>query len=591
MTAVSSPSYHLALTSRSEHLFTVTLHIPACEQQRTVLTLPAWIPGSYMVRDFARNIISLQARAGNNALTVTKQDKQTWSFSAPGQAVTVTYTIFAFDLSVRSAYINDEFAFCNGTSVFLQVSGFEQQPHQVTIENPGLDNWITETTMPVSGSSYQCANYAELIDHPVFMGKAHTQSFVVDGVEFVMLLSGEAPVDIDRICEDLVPICQHHLDLFEKPYPVERYVFMTMLAENGFGGLEHRSSTALLYPRMDLPLPGDSKTRTDGYTTFLSLCSHELFHTWHVKRIKPDVMVNPDMGAEVFTNQLWIYEGFTSFYDDLTLARAGTITNQKYLEIVGQNLTRLMQNEGRKLQGAAESSFDAWTRFYKQDANSVNHIVSYYTKGGIIAMGLDLLLRRESGEQYNLDHLMRLLWQHYGKDESGTPDDVIHHLCQTHFDIDVSAYLEKVVYGTDDVDLTGWLDDIGVALHTRTKRNMADKGGTAPVSQPKHAFGANTKAATPGLSVLQVISGTPAQRAGLQIGDILLAIDGLIASESHFQRLLDAQDPARGTVPVSVIRDGRLLTLSMPVEPAVQDACYFTITDEKKFNSWLGKAE
>lgn len=195
---------------------------------------------------------------------------------------------------------------------------------------------------------------------------------------------------------------------------------MTLLADNGFGGLEHKYSTALLYPRFDLPQVGDNENKTDGYITFLSLCSHEFFHTWHVKRIKPRVMVNPDLSQETYTNQLWIYEGFTSFYDDVTLARAGVIEPQKYLDIVAQNVSRLLQNTGRLKQSAAESSFDAWTKFYKQDASATNNIVSYYTKGGVIAL-VRPLLRKASNNSVNLDTLMRLLWEHYGVDEKVRP--------------------------------------------------------------------------------------------------------------------------------------------------------------------------
>ena len=296
-------------------------------------------------------------------------------------------------------------------------------------------------------------NYDELIDHPIYVGIADTHSFEVDGITFTLLFSGNNNIDYERIANDLTPICKHHLDLFGAPQPINNYLFMTLLADNGFGGLEHKYSTALLYPRFDLPQVGESEKKTDSYITFLSLCSHEFFHTWHVKRIKPSVMVKPDLSQETYTNQLWIYEGFTSFYDDVTLARAGVIEPQKYLDIVAQNVSRLLQNAGRFKQSAAESSFDAWTKFYKQDASATNNIVSYYTKGGIIALGLDLLLRKQSNEQVNLDTLMQLLWKHYGVDEKGTPDDVIQNLCTTHFGIDVSEYLNRVVYGTDDVEL------------------------------------------------------------------------------------------------------------------------------------------
>ncbi len=604
------PHYTLAVESVSDHTFAVSVRIPARSQPVTTLTLPAWIPGSYMIRDFARHIVKINATTeAGEAVALEKCDKQTWQYHCPNQTVIVNYTVFAFDLSVRSAYINDQYAFCNGTSVFLQIQGLENQSLTLSVAKPSNSAWQIYTSMPPYDAAtpatpapqadsepnadlsrqwhFHCESYSELIDHPLFIGIAQSQCFTVDGVEFEVLFSGDAPVDIERICKDLEPVCQHHLSLFEKPYPMERYLFMTLLSDTGFGGLEHRNSTALLYPRFDLPLPNEHGARPDGYITFLSLCSHELFHTWNVKRIRPQVLVQPDLQREVFTEQLWIYEGFTSFYDDLTLARTGLITADKYLEIVGQNLTRLLHGGGRHLQSAAASSFDAWTRFYKQDASSVNHIVSYYTKGGIIAMGLDLLIRRQSDNQYSLDTVMKHLWNDYGKDERGTPDDVIATLCNDKLNIDVRDYLEGVVYGTEDVDLSQWLDDIGVSLHYRSKLNSADKGGTnAGNSGHPRLLGATVKTAPVGVTVVQVNADTAASEAGLHINDVLLAVDNFVVNENLLQRLLNTTTQAQ--LRLTVIRDGRLLELSLPVRQASPQACYFTVEDREKLQRWLG---
>lgn len=583
----SSLHYELNLVSRSRHVFGVRLHIPATDKASLTVSLPAWIPGSYMIRDFARNIIALAATTTDGtALAVHKQDKQTWVIDTNGQAVVLNYEVFAFDLSVRSAYINDQYAFCNGTSVFLQVAGFEEQPHSVDIRQPELTGWQLQTSMPQVNEHYGCDNYLELIDHPIFLGICQQQSFTVQGVEFVVLFSGDAPVNLTRICRDLEPVCAHHLDLFGAPAPVSRYVFMTLVADTGFGGLEHKSSTALVYPRFDLPQPGENGPVNEKYGTFLSLCSHELFHTWHVKRIKPANMVKPDMAAEVYTDQLWIYEGFTSFYDDLTLARCGLISPERYLEIVGQNLTRLAQTPGRKRQSAAASSFDAWTRFYKQDASSLNHIVSYYTKGGIIAMGLDLLLRRQSDGQYSLDDVMRHLWQQFGKQESGTPDDVIARLCADEFGIDITEFLNKVVYGTDDVPLETWLADIGVTLRSRPRQNSTDKGGTPLPKNPiVRRFGATVKNAATGVLVQSVSDGSPAERAGVQLNDVILALDGWVVNDALLQRLLDT---AQGeTVKLTVMRDGRLLELPLAVQAVADDAYFFSIDEPAKLQQWL----
>lgn len=596
----SALRYTLTISNWRAHQFTVALKIPEHSDSSLVLSLPSWIPGSYMVRDFAKSIIDLKANGAESEekLSVTKLDKQTWRVDTDGKPCMVYYTVHANDLSIRSAFINDQYAFINGTSAFLNVSGFENVPCEVDLElNEGdsaIASWKAYTSMPTrcestTPSSWHFIekNYDELIDHPIYVGIADTHSFEVDGITFTLLFSGNNNIDYERIANDLAPICKHHLDLFGAPQPINNYLFMTLLADNGFGGLEHKYSTALLYPRFELPQIGESEKKTDSYITFLSLCSHEFFHTWHVKRIKPSVMVKPDLSQETYTNQLWIYEGFTSFYDDVTLARAGVIEPQKYLDIVAQNVSRLLQNAGRFKQSAAESSFDAWTKFYKQDASATNNIVSYYTKGGIIALGLDLLLRKQSNNQVNLDTLMKLLWTHYGVDEKGTPDNVIQSLCKTHFNIDVSDYLNRVVYGIDDVDMASLVSEMGVNYAVRARVSGEDKGGVSSLPAIKNQLGATLKPATFGLTVIQVFEGLAAMKAGILLNDIIIALDGHIVNAQKLQRLLDnAQTPK---VEITLIRDGRLLTLPLEVTEARKEMAYFEITDEEKLNLWLGK--
>lgn len=592
----SSVHYQLSISSWQQHLIDVTLTVPEHDVSSLTLTLPTWIPGSYMVRDFAKNIVSLSVEntQSGEPIELKKLDKQSWKVDTNGQGFVVRYQIYANDLSVRSAFINDEYAFINGTSVFLAVEGFENKPCYLQVVKPSIARWRAYTSMPLTDDipeswNYHVGDYAELIDHPLFIGVCDFHSFEVNGVTFELLFSGKHNLDIERIARDLSPICEHHMALFGAPQPIQRYLFMTLLADSGFGGLEHRDSTALLFPRFDLPMIGDSEIKTESYITFLSLCSHELFHTWHVKRIKPDVMVAPDLSQETYTNQLWIYEGFTSFYDDVTLARAGTITPQQYLDIVSHNLTRLLQNAGRFKQSVAQSSYDAWTKFYKQDASATNNIVSYYTKGGIIAFGLDLLLREKSNNQVNLDTLMRLLFKKFGREETGTPDDVIASLCQQAFQIDITDYLNDVVYGTQDVPLDLWLCTIGVQLNTRTKVSAEDKGGKTSALGSRRQLGANCKPAPLGLTVVQVFEGLAAADAGIMINDIIVAVNGYVVNQTKLQRILDTTNT--GQVGVSLIRDGRLLTLDLDLRNAREDVCYLTIIDESKFANWLGLAK
>jgi predicted metalloprotease with PDZ domain len=420
----------------TSHIIKVKLDISEPDRHGQKLTLPAWIPGSYMIRDFCKNIIQLNVKNKDGAqLNYHKTNKQTWQIEPHSGPLSIEYSVYAFDLSVRSAYLNDEFAFFNGTSLFLAVEGQTNEKCYVELNKPGFDcakHWRVATSLPCASNTqvhefgeYQAENYAELIDHPVVYSHFDLVQFTVEDVKFELVLVGGHNADTNRITADLEKICQHHFDLFEKPIPFERYLFITLLSHSGFGGLEHKYSTALMYSRDQLPSLNEGIEPSEDYRTFLSLCSHELFHAWHVKRIQPLELQNASLQKEAYTEQLWIYEGFTSYFDDASLARCKVINTESYLEIVGQNLTRLLRNGGRMKQTITESSYDAWTKFYQQDASAINNIVSYYNKGAIVAMCLDLTIRLESQGKYSLDNVMKYLWNLHGKTGLGTDKFVI----------------------------------------------------------------------------------------------------------------------------------------------------------------------
>ncbi|MFC4699173.1 M61 family metallopeptidase [Glaciecola siphonariae] len=593
-------SYQISAINLSEHLFEVGLkaHLPE-PLNRIELTLPAWIPGSYMIRDFARNVLQIQSQ--HNDLVIQKTDKQTWQIRARNDALfqqlDITYRIFAFDLSVRSAYINHEFAFFNGTSTLLNVVGHEHLTHYLQVlPNEQVAHWQTQTAMPLSENYphtlhrdypvYASESYDILIDHPVLSGDLCKRSFVVSGVTFHVVFTGRETMDLDRICDDLKPICEHHIRLFGE-CPVDEYWFMTLLCENGFGGLEHKSSTVLQYARFDLPMLGDSEEKSESYQQFLSLCSHELFHTWHVKRIRPKVMLKPDLSQETYTPQLWIYEGFTSLYDDLTLARAQLISPLEYCQILGQSVTRLMRNPGRHLQSISESSFDAWTRFYKQDASSVNHIVSYYLKGSIVALALDITLRQQSDNKYSLDDVMRELWKQFGQQESGTLDNVVADICKHSLGIDVSSFLHVAVDSVMDLPLSSMVNSIGLSLNMRSRETFTDKGGKPAKLPQTRDLGLMFAEQSLGMKVTQVLASSASAQAGIQLNDIIVACNGFKASPSKLNRMLQAT-ALEDTVTLHIMRDEQLIEVKLKARPAQLDTCFFTIEDESAFMRWLG---
>ena len=578
--------YDLSIASISDHLVRVVLNVPQHDLPRLKLTLPAWIPGSYMIRDFAKSVVTFAARdETGHYIPWSKTDKHTWTVESKGQNVSVEYLVHANDLSVRSAFINDDYAFLNGTSVFLCDEALSHLPSRVSINTDTCpDDWQIHTSLDAKDNHFIAEHYEELIDHPIFIGRCQTREFDTYGVNFTLLFSGNDPIDIDRITRDLIPICEHHLTLFSDKPPVTDYLFMTLISDKGYGGLEHRNSTALLFPRFDLPMPNEGEHKTDTYIDFLSLCSHELFHTWHVKRIKPDVMVKPNLGVETYTDQLWIYEGFTSYYDEVTLARVGLISHEQYCHLLSKTFTRVQQNSGRTRQSISESSFDAWTRFYKQDASATNVIVSYYAKGGIVALGLDLLLRQQSQGRYSLDDVMRILWSEYGQEESGTPWDVIQTVCKQHFAIDVGDYLAKVVYGTQDVPLATLLPVAGLEMTLRQQVGLSDKGGRISDTSPKNGFGATVGNHAKGLIINVVRENTPASNAGLMIRDIIIAVNGYEVTEAILQRFLNSQTE---TLSLLILREGRVLTLNLTIQNAVNDVCDVGVSDADTCQQWL----
>lgn len=588
--------YQIKVINAAQHLFEINMSVSlprnkTNDDTSVIVALPAWIPGSYMIRDFSRNLHSLRVIDSN--VSIVQIDKQQWKVSAVDQnehtQFTLSYLIYAYDLSVRSAFINDEYAFFNGTSVFLSVKGFEYLQHEVTIcedQDTLLPN--IATALPISGSQNRCfnaPNYFELIDHPVIIGKFDDYCFDVMGHRFHLVFTGQHPFDFPRMERDLTLIIEHHIALFGE-FPCQEYWFMTLVCDQGFGGLEHLNSTVLQYSRFDLPLMGEPDLISKEYQQFLSLCSHELFHTWHVKRIKPHIMHQPNLLEEVYTPQLWIYEGFTSLYDDLSLVRTKLITPLQYTQILSEVITRLIRNPGRLKQTASMSSFEAWNKFYKQDAGSVNHIVSYYNKGAIIALCLDITLRQQSNNTVSLDNIMSLLWQRYGSKDIGTHDDVIMTLCKDEFNIDLSSFLHLATLSTMDLPLPSLLQFIGLDANFRASHHFKDKGGESTL-HAKYDVGAIFTNIDRCLKVVSLQDNRAASAAGLQIGDTIVAFDKWQCDEKRFMQLLN-QSRQGDTLAIDVMRDGRLITLSFEVLIAVPDTCEISIRDVSTFEKWIG---
>jgi len=579
--------YAIRAADPAAHLFHVTCRVDRPDPAGQLFMLPAWIPGSYMVREFARNIIRITALAGGRKLALEKLDKHTWRAAAAKGPVELAYEVYAWDLSVRAAHLDQSHGFFNGTSVFLLPIGLEHEPCTVDILPPAgvqFAEWQVATGLaPARGTrrlgfgTYEAVNYDELIDCPVEMGAFALGRFDVLGVPHEIAVTGRVPkLDMERLTTDLARVCEAQVRLFEprtKKAPFRRYTFMTMAAGEGYGGLEHRNSTALLCKRDDLPFRG-MKDTTEGYRTFLGLASHEYFHCWNIKRIKPSAFVPYDLTQENYTRLLWAFEGFTSYYDDLMLVRSGLLSEAQYLDTLAKTLTTVLQRTGRLKQSVAESSFDAWIKYYRQDENAPNSVVSYYQKGALVALALDLALRAETKGRVSLDNVMRTLWQRArdaGAGYAGVEEDEIFEVVEQLSGQPLARRLHEWTEGTQDPDFAALLAPFGIRFVPRPA-----------VDAPHFALlGARTAASGTDCKLAHVFDGSPAQRAGLSANDVVIALDGLRVSRTNIDSLL-TRHAAGDVVECLAFRRDELMRFE--VKLATQPPLKYTLAVDEKAN-------
>ncbi|MDH5254701.1 MAG: PDZ domain-containing protein [Gammaproteobacteria bacterium] len=612
--------YHLRPLSVGAHLFEVTCRIEQPSPDGQLLSLPAWIPGSYLVRDYARHVVQFQAESGGEPVAARKLDKHTWRAApVPGELL-VRIRVYAADPSVRGAWLDRQQGFVNGVSVFLRVHGQEQVPSVLHIDPPefpppagagaGVGAGASAGTGPawrlstglqrLTGGqgefgAFRAASYADLIDHPILMGPTTTVEFLAAGVPHALVLAGIPNPDRERLQADLTRLCTWHIDFFGRPAPMSRYAFLARVAGEGYGGLEHRGSSVLSCRRDDLPQAG-LPVNDAGYRRFLGLVSHEYFHAWHVTRIRPAEFVDADLSAEVYTHQLWIFEGITSYYDDLALRRSGLITVEQYLEILGRSLTQLYRTAGRRHQTLEEASFDAWIKFYRPDENSPNSTISYYLKGALVALALDLELRSRTAGTCSLDAVMRTLWQEYGADDSpGLPEGQFERLAASLSGLDLEPFFRQALRTTIDPPLGILLAQFGVRLHMRGAESDGDAGGVRGrrEERPRPWLGIRVQMADGRVRLSHVAADSPAQQAGLAAGDELLALGGRRVTPENWEASIDRLI-AGDEVQCHVFRDQQLLPLSCSPVPAPRDTCYLSLDPEAdahtvaRRNAWLG---
>ena len=556
-----------------------------------------------MIRDYARHVVSIRAESDDLEIELAKVDKSSWQAGACEAPITLIAEIHAHEQNVRGAYLDTTHAFFNGPCVFPAVVGQEGHACELEIERPGDargSDWRVVTSMRAKGASqygygtYESENYAELIDHPVEIGNLVIGEFEVSGIPHTIAIHGRTRVDMGRLCHDLKTVCEQHMRLMTAPKDLDRYVFLLTALGEGYGGLEHRWSSSLICARDDLPRKGDTGV-DKRYRKFLGLCSHEYFHLWNVKRMRPQVFTPYDLSKETYTGLLWVFEGVTSYYDDLALVRSGLISAESYLETLARTTTRVNRTMGRFKQSIEESSFDAWTKLYKRDANTSNATVSYYTKGSLIALALDLMLRLESKGKCSLDAVMRECWKQYGETGSGMPERGLESVASSLSGTDMSDFFTRYVRGTHELPPQQLLGKFGVRLCLRPAEGPRDTGGKpAKPGRKLHPWLGAALVERNGRAVFSVVhTGSPAEQAGISSSDEAVAIDGLKVTASNIYSRLKGYH-AGDTAQVTVFRGDELLKFAVRLEDPPADTCYLELIAEadegivERRNAWLG---
>ncbi len=573
--------YTVAMSVPETHLFEVALTIAGADQHATIdLKMPVWTPGSYLVREYSRHVQNFVACAGRDraiSLPWRKLGKNYWQVDSRGNAeITVTYQVYANELTVRTNHLDGSHGYFNGAALFFYVPGYEQQPIQVTIVPPQAD-WQIATPLPaIAGTphTFEAANFDTLVDSPFEIGQQQVYEFVVQNKPHDLVVWGTGNLQPERLLPDIEKIIQVEAELFEG-LPYDRYLFLLHLATQGFGGLEHKNCCSLIYSRFGF-------RQKDKYDRFLQLVAHEFFHLWNVKRIRPQALEVFDYEQENYTPSLWFSEGTTSFYDLILPYRAGVYDVGTYLNALSREITRYLTTPGRLVQPLSESSFDAWIKLYRPDANSPNSQISYYLKGSMVSLLLDLLIRERHQNGRSLDDVMRQMWQRFGQPEIGFTPAELQQVIETVAGTDLTDFFAAYLHGTDELPLGTYLNWFGLRLQVD-----GNNGDGVP------SLGMVVKTENGRELIKFVEMASPAQRAGMDSGDELLAIDGIRVSADQLSDRLRDYRPG-DTIDVSWFHQDELFTRSVtlaaprPTRYQVIAVENPTLQQAENFMGWLG---
>ncbi|MEH1771876.1 M61 family metallopeptidase [Nostoc sp.] len=568
--------YLVAMSQPETHLFEVTLHLVDYSSPILDLKLPVWTPGSYLVREYAKNLQDFEAFAEDEPLPWRKISKNHWQIDKIGiSELTVRYRIFANELSVRTNHLDTTHGYFNGAALFFRIPGWDKQPIRVTIVPPQPEWQVTTALPPVAEetNTFLAGDFDTLVDTPFEIGSHQLYKFEVLGKPHELAIWGQGNYQVPQLIADIQKIVQVEAQMFGG-LPYERYVFLLHLFSQAFGGLEHKDSCSLIYQRFGF------RTQ-DKYHRFLQLVAHEFFHLWNVKRIRPKALEVFDYDQENYTPSLWFCEGTTSYYDLLIPLRAGIYDVKSYLNNLSKEINRYETTPGRKVQPVSESSFDAWIKLYRPDANSANSQISYYLKGEMVSLLLDLLIRSTHHNQRSLDDVMLKMWQQFGQDEIGYTPEQLQEVIESVAGIDLTDFFKRYIDSTDDLPFNQYLEPFGLQLVAEQQE------------EPYLGVRINTEN---GREIIKFVeTASPAQVGGIDAGDELLAIDGIkITAGGLSDRLKDYQ--ANDKIEVAVFHQDELRIYSItlasprPTRYQVKPVEHPNSRQQQNFAGWLGAA-
>jgi predicted metalloprotease with PDZ domain len=499
-------AYKIAMPQPQTHLFEVKLTVSNWEGDVLDLKMPVWTPGSYLVREYAKQLQNFAAvTSDDRSLIATKISKHHWQIQTDKcPEIIVSYRMFAHELTVRTNHLDATHGYFNPAALCFYVPGSEHCPIEITIVSPHPD-WQVTTPLPeISPQTFLAADFDTLVDSPFEIGTQQIYDFTVLGKPHQLVVWGEGNLDPQVAIADIKKVIQVESNIFGG-LPYEKYIFLLHLSPSGGGGLEHKDCCSLLYPRFNFQ-------GSDKHNRFMQLVAHEFFHLWNVKRIRPIALEKFDYDRENYTHSLWFSEGTTSYYDLLIPMRAGIYDEREYLSELSKEITRFLTTPGRLVQPLSESSFDAWIKLYRPDANSSNSQMSYYLKGEMVTLLLDLLIRDRTEGVKSFDDVLLAMWEKFGKSEIGFTELQLKNTIESVINLDLTEFYDRYIHGIEEIPFNDYLAPFGIELK--------------PIESTIPYLGITVKHEHGREAIKSVASNSPAQLAGIDPGDELLAIDG-----------------------------------------------------------------